>query len=97
MLVSLVIRSNTWIKDSHGLFDYGNSKVSKVTINVNSPSYIVRSDQEVFKLMKPISQPELRYLVQVKIIEGILYVGNFAICPALLEEDFLQNPIRERV
>jgi hypothetical protein len=44
---SIQIRSKTWIRDSHGLFDYENSQVKTSTILMNQIGSLYRRNNHV--------------------------------------------------
>ena len=75
----MIIHTQTWSRDSHGLFDYEASKVTKSTIKSTTSCYIIRRDQEVTNsFTHPTNLSEIRLLLHLQIIEG-----HFAACPAL--------------
>ena len=75
----MIIHSQTWLRDSHGLFDYEATKLTKTTIKSSSPCYILRRDQEVLSSpTHPTNLSEVRLLLHLQIIEG-----HFAASPAL--------------
>ncbi|OMJ71329.1 hypothetical protein SteCoe_17895 [Stentor coeruleus] len=85
--VSVIIRSQTWTRDSNGLYDYESSKVTKNTIKSTSPAYIVRKEQYVYQIPQKIEISEdFKYLIQLQVIEG-----NYAVRPALVGERTLLN------
>ena len=44
---SVQIRTKTWIRDSHGLFDYENNQVKTTTIVMNSNGNLIRKKNDV--------------------------------------------------
>ena len=50
------IKSQTWSRDSYGLFDYENHKVKSNTNNVNECGFLIRKKNDV-KFVKSIDMP----------------------------------------
>ncbi len=44
---SVKIRTKTWVRDSHGLFDYENNQVKSTTIVMSSNGSIIRRKNDV--------------------------------------------------
>ncbi len=44
---SVQIRTKTWVRDSHGLFDYENNQVKTTTIVMNSNGSLIRRKNDV--------------------------------------------------
>lgn len=69
---SVIIRAHTWARDSHGLFDYESSKVSKSTIKTASASYLLRKDNEISHVFAlPEFQESVKFLTHLQVVEGI--------------------------
>jgi hypothetical protein len=57
MACSVFLRGVTWIRDSHGLFDYESKSITKKSLRTQQQSKIVRIDNEIE--MIPLSKNEM--------------------------------------
>lgn len=56
---ALNVKALTWLRDSHGLFDYESFQLTKNSLNICSPCSLIRSDGEVRMLSCPTLDPTL--------------------------------------
>jgi hypothetical protein len=91
------LKSSTWARDSHGLFDYECSKLSKTSLKTASVCYLARKGQEVLQRFQEASEPDLKYLLHLTQQEGALYLGHFALCPSQLGEKSPKNRLNEKL
>ncbi len=70
MLLRVTIKTNTWARDSNGLFDYEYQKLTKKSIKTASECFLIRKGQEVTQIFQEIPDKDVKYLIHLVMSEG---------------------------
>jgi len=65
----LSVKTLTWLRDSHGLFDYENLQSAKNSVNISSECCLIRCGNEIRTLTFP-ALGEYESIGKIKINEG---------------------------
>lgn len=66
----LSIKSKTWTRDSHGLFDYESSTVKENILVIQNPILLVRRKHDVREIKQHESDPNDQFMCNVSIREN---------------------------
>lgn len=71
----LSVKALTWLRDSHGLFDYENFQLAKSSVNVSSGCNLIRCGNDIRTLTFP-ALGDYETIGNIKVIEGnlLLYI-----------------------
>lgn len=72
---SVFFRAVSWLRDSHGLFDYESRNIVKMSLKTQSQGQIIRNEDQIDfakpdHVINPIEHPNGRSLCQLKKDEG---------------------------
>lgn len=66
----LSIKSKTWTRDSHGLFDYESSTVKENFLVIQNPTLIVRRKHDVKEIKQNELDPNDQFICSVSLREN---------------------------
>lgn len=91
----MAAKCTTWIRDSHGLFDYESRSVVKNSIKLDSAALLTRVGNDV-KIASETSEPQsvenTKLLLKIEYCEGEGYAGVYSLCPV---EICQKTPLQE--
>ena len=75
LIYSVFFRAVSWLRDSHGLFDYESRNIVKMSLKTQSQGQIIRNEDQIDfakpdHVINPIEHPNGRSLCQLKKDEG---------------------------
>ena len=67
----VTIKTNTWSRDSNGLFDYEYQKLTKKSIKTASECYLIRKGQDVTQTFQEVEDRDIKYLIHLQVSDGM--------------------------